>query len=85
MRAVVMILALLAGLKIWAHDQMFRSGAEEALIAAYRERAIAACQRDAARTSQGAVGRIGAGVVVTRGGKSVDRQVGCRRQHLGRR
>ena len=53
MRAVVMILALLAGLKIWAHDQMFRSGAEEALIAAYRERAIAACQRDAARTLKG--------------------------------
>ena len=84
MRAVVMILALLAGLKIWAHDRMFRSGAEEALIAAYRERAIAACQRRR-QDSQGAGGRIGAGVVVTRGGKSVDRQVGCRRQHLGRR
>lgn len=49
MRVLVLILAVLAGVKIWASNQMYRSAAEEAVIAAYRDRAIAACQKDAAR------------------------------------
>jgi hypothetical protein len=40
-----MLLALLAGAKVWTQDTLFRAGAEEALVAAYRERAIAACQK----------------------------------------
>lgn len=48
MRAFVLLLAVLAGLKIWASEQLFRSAAEEALVAAYRDRAVAACQREAA-------------------------------------
>ena len=47
MRAFVLLLALLAGLKIWASEQLFRSAAEEALVAAYRDRAVAACQKEA--------------------------------------
>ena len=43
-RAVVLILAVLAGVKIWAQERLYRQGAEEALMLAYRERAIAACQ-----------------------------------------
>lgn len=47
MRVLVLILAALAGIKIWASNQIYRSAAEEVIVAAYRERAIAACQRDA--------------------------------------
>lgn len=60
MRAVVLILALLAGLKIWAHQHMQRAGMEEAVIAAYRARAIAACQKDAALSLKGAPATAGA-------------------------
>ncbi|WP_072369030.1 hypothetical protein [Hyphomicrobium sp. NDB2Meth4] len=44
LRAIVLTLAVLAGAKIWVQDRLYRDGAEEALIRAYRERAIAACQ-----------------------------------------
>ena len=47
MRVLVLILAALAGIKIWASNQIYRSAAEEVIVAAYRDRAIAACQRDA--------------------------------------
>lgn len=46
MRIVVMILALLAGAKVWTQDSLFRAGAEEALVLAYREPAIAACRKE---------------------------------------
>jgi hypothetical protein len=45
MRIFVLFLAMLAGSKVWVQDTLFRSGAEEALVAAYRDRAIQACQR----------------------------------------
>jgi hypothetical protein len=45
MRFLVLALAALAGAKVWMQDTMFRSGAEEALVAAYRERAIEVCQK----------------------------------------
>jgi hypothetical protein len=54
MRALVLVLAGLAGLKIWAHDHVYRSAAEEALVQAYRERAIEACQKDRRSGSKGA-------------------------------
>ncbi len=46
LRALVIALALLAGAKIWAQERLFREGAGEALLAAYRERAMAACQSE---------------------------------------
>ena len=46
-RAVVLILAVLAGVKVWSQERLYRQGAEEALMLAYRERAIAACQSQA--------------------------------------
>ena len=46
LRALVITLALLAGAKIWAQDRLYRDGAQDALIRAYRERAIAACQSE---------------------------------------
>ena len=43
-RAFVLILAFLAGVKVWTQERLYRQGAEEAIMLAYRERAIAACQ-----------------------------------------
>lgn len=45
LRLLVLTLALLAGAKVWTQDTLFRAGAEEALVAAFRERAIQACQK----------------------------------------
>jgi len=44
MRALVILLAVLAGVKVWTQQHLYREGAQDALIRAYRERAIAACQ-----------------------------------------
>lgn len=46
MRLLVLVLAALAGFKIWASNHLYRQAAEDVIIAAYRDRAIAACQRD---------------------------------------
>jgi len=46
LRALVVALAVVAGAKIWAQDRLYRDGAQDALIRAYRERAIAACQSE---------------------------------------
>jgi hypothetical protein len=46
LRALVIALALLAGAKIWAQDRLYRDGAQDALLRAYRERAITACQSE---------------------------------------
>jgi len=43
MRFLVLALALLAGLKIWIQDTVYRSAAEEAIVLAYRARAADAC------------------------------------------
>lgn len=45
MRALVLALALLAALKIWAQESAYRSATEEALVSAYRARAAEACAR----------------------------------------
>lgn len=50
MRSVVIILVLLASLKVWTQDRMYRSVMDEALVAAYRERAIEVCRSAAAKT-----------------------------------
>lgn len=43
MRAVVIILAVLVGAKIWAQDKLYREAAGEALLSAYKLHAEAAC------------------------------------------
>lgn len=45
MRVLLLALALLAVLKIWAHESAYRSATEEALVSAYRARAADACAR----------------------------------------
>lgn len=44
MRVLVVLLALLAAGKVWTQDHMYRSAAGEALLAAYRAHAEAACR-----------------------------------------
>ena len=50
MRFVVIILVLLASLKVWTQDRMYRSVVGEALVEAYRDRAIEVCRRETAKT-----------------------------------
>ena len=46
MKAAVMALGMLAMAKIGTQEYLFRSGTKDVLISAYRERAVAACQKD---------------------------------------
>lgn len=50
MRAFVLALALLAGIKVWLQDSAYKSATEEALVAAYRDRAVAACRKEGQKT-----------------------------------
>jgi hypothetical protein len=49
MRFVVIILVLLASLKVWTQDRMYRSVVGEALVDAYRDRAIEVCRKQTAK------------------------------------
>jgi hypothetical protein len=53
MRLFVVFLALLAGAKLGYQEYLFRTSARDAIIGAYRERAVLACQRDAKSQSLG--------------------------------
>lgn len=53
MKAVVVLLALLAALKIGYQEYLFRAATNEVIVAAYRDRAVAACQRDAKTQAAG--------------------------------
>ena len=52
-RLLVLLLAILAGIKVWTQERLYREGAQDALILAYRDRAIAACQMSAPDSSVG--------------------------------
>lgn len=45
MRMIVICFVLLAGLKVWMHDRTVQSVMGEALVTAYRERALTSCQK----------------------------------------
>ena len=51
MRAIVLVLMFLAFVKVWTQDRMFRSAAEDALVAAYRDKAVQACQKGAGKAA----------------------------------
>lgn len=44
LRALVVVLAVLAAAKLWTQNRLFHDGASDALLLAYGERAMAACQ-----------------------------------------
>jgi hypothetical protein len=46
MKAIAIILALLAAAKLGYHEYLFRAATRDAIIGAYREHAVQACQRD---------------------------------------
>lgn len=45
MRKLVLVLAILAAMKVWYQDSVYRDAAEAAVSSAYRVSATAACQR----------------------------------------
>jgi len=47
MRAFVILLVLMAAAKLGCQEYLFRAAARDALVDAYREHAVQACQRDA--------------------------------------
>ena len=47
MRTLVFVLAVLAIAKISYHQYLFRRTTSEVIVAAYRDRAVSACQKDA--------------------------------------
>lgn len=51
MKALIVVLALLAGVKVWTQHTLFRAASEQALLNAYGAEAIATCQKI---TTQGA-------------------------------
>ena len=53
MRAVVIFLALLAAAKIGYQEYLFRAATRDAIIGAYKEHAVQACQKDARSHSFG--------------------------------
>lgn len=46
MKVVVLVLGVLAAGKVGAQDYLYRAGTREVLISTYRDRAVAACQKD---------------------------------------
>ncbi|MFT3732075.1 MAG: hypothetical protein QM780_11755 [Hyphomicrobium sp.] len=47
MRMILLGLALLAGGKVWYHDNTYRTAMSDAVVEAYRDRAIEVCRRAA--------------------------------------
>ena len=59
MRAIVILLALLAAAKLGYHEYLFRGATRDAIIGAYREHAVQACQKDSGSHSSGSARRPG--------------------------
>ncbi|HVZ03217.1 hypothetical protein [Hyphomicrobium sp.] len=54
MRFFVIVLILLASLKVWAQDRVYRSVMGEALVSAYRDRAIEVCRKQTTKKAPAA-------------------------------
>lgn len=70
MRVLVLALAVLAIAKIWTQERLYKEGAEDALILAYRERAMAACQSQAPTSARAPLWTRPANVALVIGRKS---------------
>lgn len=71
MRMVVIGLLLLAGFKVWTQDRVYRSVMSEALIEAYRERAVEVCRKQSGKGARQASN----GSVTLPWGSSSDAQI----------
>ena len=58
MKAIVTLLALFAAIKIGSAEYFFRTSARDVIVAAYKERAIHACQRDTRTALDGAAAAV---------------------------
>lgn len=54
MRKILLGLVVLAGAKVWYQDHTYRTAMGEAVVEAYRERAIEVCRRNAPKRAGGA-------------------------------
>ena len=61
MKTVVFILALLATLKLGHQEYLYRSATRDAIVAAYKERAAQACQKDGRNAALGVAAQAWAG------------------------
>jgi len=53
MRAIAILLALLAATKLGYHEYLYRGATRDAMIGAYKEHAVQACQKDSRSHSLG--------------------------------
>jgi hypothetical protein len=58
MKAVILVLGLLAAVKIGVAEYLFRAATRDVIVAAYKERAVDACRRDAGKDGKGAAGAV---------------------------
>jgi hypothetical protein len=58
MKTVVFILVLLAALKLGHQEYLYRAGTRDAIIAAYKDRAVQACQKDGRTASLGLTSQV---------------------------
>jgi hypothetical protein len=73
MRVLVLVLAVLAGAKVWTQTRLYKDGAEDALLRAYQDKAIAACQiQQAPRASGGPLWTRPASVALVIGRRNAD-------------
>lgn len=52
MKVLVVVLAILAGLKVWTQQSLHRAASEQALLKAYGSAAISSCQRTTAKEAE---------------------------------
>ncbi len=53
MRTILLGLVLLAGMKVWFQDHTYRTAMADAVVEAYRERAIEVCRKNATKRAAG--------------------------------
>jgi len=53
MRTILLALVVLAGAKVWFQDRSYRAAMSDAVVEAYRERAIEVCRRNAPKRVAG--------------------------------
>lgn len=52
MRTVLMLIAALAALKIWTQDRLYRTVMDDAVVQAYRDRAVQLCQKESQKAGK---------------------------------
>jgi hypothetical protein len=72
LRVVVILVAGLAGLKVWAQDRYYRAIMHEALINAYQDRAATTCQKEVLKSQRTKVAQPWSGPEIIIGNQLAD-------------